>query len=130
MEGGDEVACLTTKEIKALAKPEFAANPEKFYPTTTLEKLGFSRHQCPCCKANYWSHTERKTCGDSNCEGQYSFIGNGLGNGKKITFAEAWKGYEESFTSFRVPCESIERYPVVARWRNDVEFVAAGIYCF
>jgi len=27
------VACLTTKEIKALAKPEFQANPEKFYPT-------------------------------------------------------------------------------------------------
>jgi hypothetical protein len=37
------VQCLTTKEIKALARPEFAANPEKFYPTKTLEKFGFSR---------------------------------------------------------------------------------------
>ena len=27
------VQCLTTKEIKALARPEFRANPEKFYPT-------------------------------------------------------------------------------------------------
>lgn len=127
----DEVQCLTTKEIKALARPEFAANPEKFYPTETFAKLGFSRTQCPVCKNNYWRHTEeRKTCGDSNCDGKYSFIGNGLGKGKKMTFAEAWKGYEQSFTTARVPCTSIERYPVVARWRNDVEFVAAGIYCF
>jgi len=29
-----------------------------------------------------------------------------------------------------VPCASIKRYPVVARWRNDVDYVAAGIFCF
>jgi len=28
------------------------------------------------------------------------------------------------------PCTEIGRYPVVARWRNDVDFVAAGIFCF
>jgi alanyl-tRNA synthetase len=39
-------------------------------------------------------------------------------------------GFERSMTSARVPCESIKRYPVVARWRNDVDYVAAGIYCF
>jgi hypothetical protein len=39
----DTVKCLSAKEIKALVKPEFAANPEKFYPVTTLKKLGFSR---------------------------------------------------------------------------------------
>jgi alanyl-tRNA synthetase len=39
-------------------------------------------------------------------------------------------GFEKSLTSARVPCESIKRYPVVARWRNDVDYVAAGIYCF
>ena len=33
-------------------------------------------------------------------------------------------------TTARVPCEAIKRYPVVARWRNDVDYVAAGIYCF
>ena len=27
-----------------------------------------------------------------SCEGKYSFIGNGVGKGKKITFAEAWQG--------------------------------------
>jgi len=39
-------------------------------------------------------------------------------------------GFERSLTSTRIPCSSIKRYPVVARWRNDVDYVAAGIYCF
>ena len=29
-------------------------------------------------------------------------------------------------TTAKVPCTAIKRYPVVARWRNDVDFVAAG----
>lgn len=39
-----EVKCLTTKELKALAKPEFSKNPENFYPVKIFEKIGFSRH--------------------------------------------------------------------------------------
>ena len=39
-------------------------------------------------------------------------------------------GFETSLTTARVPCTSIKRYPIVARWRNDVDFVAAGIFCF
>lgn len=39
-------------------------------------------------------------------------------------------GFEKSLTSSRIPCTSIKRYPVVARWRNDVDYVAAGIFCF
>lgn len=65
--------------------------------------------------------------------GKYTFIGKGCGigaTGTKITYAEAWKGFERSLTSSRIPCKSIERYPVVARWRNDVDYVAAGIFCF
>ena len=73
------VQCLTTKEIKALAKPEFAANPEKFYPTETFKKLGFSRSQCPKCGVNFWCAVAKETCGDSNCDGKYSFIGKGFG---------------------------------------------------
>ena len=47
-----------------------------------------------------------------------------------VSIKRYWIGFERSLTSSRVPCESIKRYPVVARWRNDVDFVAAGIYCF
>ena len=65
-----------------------------------------------------------------SCIGKYTFIGNGVGKGKKITFAEAWQGFEKSLTTARIPCTPIKRYPIVARWRNDVDFVAAGIFCF
>jgi alanyl-tRNA synthetase len=116
--------------MKELAKPEFALNPELYYPTTVFSRYGFSRAQCPKCGANFWRHTEAKeTCGDSNCSGSYTFIGSSS-RGTKITYAEAWEGFRRSLTSARVPCTAIDRYPVVARWRNDVPYVAAGIYCF
>jgi len=34
----------TAKEIKNMAKPEFAKNPEKFYPTKVFEKYGYKRN--------------------------------------------------------------------------------------
>ena len=130
-DGEETVTCLSAKEIKNLVKPKFAANPELYYPVKTFESLGFSRAQCPKCKEHFWRHnTNQTTCGDSNCEGEYTFIGNGYGKGEKMTYAEAWQGAEKSFTTARVPCTAIERYPIVARWRNDVDFVAAGIFCF
>lgn len=129
-----EVKALTTKEIKALVRPDFEKNPDKYYPVATLTKLGFTRAQCKC-GHYYWRHSEKQTvCGDSACVGKYTFIGKGCGIGldgkKKITYADAWKGFEKSLTSARIPCTAIERYPVVARWRADVDYVAAGIYCF
>eukprot|EP00455_Lapot_gusevi_P012317 TRINITY_DN157_c0_g1_i2.p1 TRINITY_DN157_c0_g1~~TRINITY_DN157_c0_g1_i2.p1 ORF type:complete len:1016 (+),score=442.80 TRINITY_DN157_c0_g1_i2:57-3050(+) len=128
------VASLTTKEIKKLAKPEFAANPDKFYPTTTLRRLGFHRAQCPNCQNYFWRHTEaRETCGDSQCEQSYKFIGRGTGKGargEKITYAQAWEGFCKSLSTARIPCTPVKRYPVVARWRADVDYVAAGIFCF
>lgn len=51
-------------------------------------------------------------------------------NGQKITYGEAWRIYEKCFNNNRIPSTTIDRYPVVARWRNDVDYVAAGIYCF
>jgi alanyl-tRNA synthetase len=133
IEEAKTVKALTTKEIKALARPEFEQFPEKFYPTKVFEKIGFKRNRCKC-GHYYWRHSEKQdTCGDSNCVGSYKFIGVGTGigkKGKKITYAEAWKVFEKSLSTARVPCQAIDRYPVVARWRNDVDYVAAGIYCF
>lgn len=64
--------------------------------------------------------------------GKYTFIGEPTGIGKegKMTYKDAWLNFEKSFTNARIPCTAIKRYPVTARWRNDVDFVAAGIYCF
>jgi len=132
-EENDTVQCLTAKEIKALVRPEFEANPEKFYPTKVFEDMGYHRARCPKCQVYFWRHTpKRETCGDSQCEGSYTFINNGFKkpDEPKMTYAEAWQSFKGSLTSARIPCEAIDRYPIVARWRNDVDFVAAGIFCF
>lgn len=122
--------------MKAKFKPEFRANPDKYYPTSTLrDKLGFHRNECTKCNKFFWNmDKDRTVCGDSNCIGSYEFIGTGTGIGvgrdKKLTIKDVWDTYEKSFGSEKVPCTAIERYPVVARWRNDVDFVLAGIFCF
>lgn len=119
--------------MKQIVRPTFRANPEKYYPTKVFNKYGFTRNLCKCGNY-YWRRSEaRTTCGDSNCVGSYTFIGKGCGiglKGKKVTYAEAWKQYERSFNNARIPCHSNKRYPVVARWRNDVDYVAAGIYTY
>lgn len=56
-----------------------------------------------------------QTCGDSQCEQTYSFIGRGTGKGRRgerITYAQAWEGFRKSLTSARIPCTAVKRYPV------------------
>ena len=133
-EGVEEIQtiqAITPKELKKLVRGEFEQNYKQYYPTEIFSKIGFSRSKCEKCSKFFWAKDAKRTvCGDSMCEGKYSFIGNRLMGGKEITIADAWKSFEESFTSERIPCTSIKKYPVVARWRNDVDYVAAGIYCF
>jgi len=77
-------------------------------------------------------------CGDSNCIGEYKFINRGSGIGHvdvkpddfHYTYAQAWKDFSEAMSTSRIKVTPIERYPTVARWRPDVDFVAAGIFCF
>ncbi|KAK2964390.1 putative Alanine--tRNA ligase [Blattamonas nauphoetae] len=99
-----------------------------------LKAAGWVRKHCKC-SHNFWTKdTERTTCGDSNCEGSYKFIrepGQELKPDEhKLTYQEAWNGFKQSFTQTVPPHTAIDRYPVVARWRDDVDYVAAGIYCF
>ena len=46
------------QEIKKIAKPKFAAEPEKYYPVTTMTKLGFSRYKCEKCGEYFWRHND------------------------------------------------------------------------
>lgn len=48
----------------------------------------------------------------------------------KLTYGEAYRTFRDVMTQNENPCTEIGRYPVVARWRNDVDYVAAGIFCF
>ncbi len=52
--------------MKALARPEFEKNYQKYYPVKTFEKIGFTRAQCPKCHHYYWRKSAKaSTCGDS-----------------------------------------------------------------
>lgn len=56
---------ILIQEVKALVRPEFEANPDKYYPTETFKKMGFSRSRCKC-GHYYWRKSEKSTtCGDS-----------------------------------------------------------------
>ena len=131
LEEPEMVQGVTAKEIKQKFKPIFEERYKEFYPVAFFESINFKRYKCKCGKC-YWSLNPRDDCGDSSCVGKYQFIGTGVGIGreKKISYAEAWQTFEDAMTSCRIPCTKVNRYPTVARWRNDVDYVAAGIYCF
>ena len=134
---------LSNKELKAKHRQNFTDNYESYYPVKVFDEFNFVRRQCPHCSHHYWTAAEspRENCGDSACAGLYNFIGTGVGkkkaDGTQYTVADAWnlfKNYFEQTTESGEKCPNhhtaIPRYPVVARWRNDVDFVAAGIFCF
>ena len=101
------------------------------YPYKTLEKLGFERSRCRICGKYFWSQEIRDFCDDDECRvkaglPKYGFIGNPLG--KKQDYLQCWKTFINIFKKFsHTP---IKRYPVLARWRDDVFFVEASIYNF
>ncbi len=118
---------LTDKEIKKRMRPLFEKNYEQFYPIAELKEMGFSRKKCNCGKY-FWSYNgEQNYCGEPECVGGYSFIGKPL-TSKKLTYSGAWKTFSNSFKKFGY--KEIKRYPVTARWYEDLQFVAASINDF
>ncbi len=92
-----------------------------------LMENGFEKKQCIKCGAIFWTNDkERKTCGEAPCD-PYSFLNNPPTK-KKYTLEEM----REEFLSFfeKNGHKRIKRYPIVARWRDDVFLVNASIYDF
>nr|MDO8100723.1 alanine--tRNA ligase [Candidatus Njordarchaeota archaeon] len=119
---------MSTKLLKKRLREEFSRNYNKFYPALTLHELGFIRKTCPGCGNNYWAMSpDTETCGDPTCVGGYSFIGSPP-TGKRLSYKECWDEFVKVFSKFGHT--AINRYPVVARWRDDVYFVEASIYDF
>jgi alanyl-tRNA synthetase len=119
---------MSTKLLKKRLKEEFSKNYSKFYPALTLKELGFIRKTCPSCGNNYWTmNPDMEACGDPNCVGGYSFIGSPPTN-RKLSYKGCWDEFVKVFSKFGHT--AINRYPVVARWRDDVYFVEASIYDF
>jgi len=115
-------------ELKAQIKKEASENPEKFFATDILNEKGFHRSECSNCGMYFWSaDKERTVCGEPECSGGYTFI-NDSPTEKEFGYIESWELFRE-FMADR-GYEPIDRYPVIARWRDDVEFTGASIYCF
>lgn len=88
---------------------------------------GWVRKMCPSCNDPFWTLDHATVrCGDSNCV-EYDFIGRPLTN-KPLSVAqmrEAFLKFFETKGHKRVP-----RYPVVARWRDDIYLNIASIANF
>jgi len=91
-----------------------------------FQEKGFKRKQCPKCQRHFWSLGDWATCGEPPCE-EYTFIGNSPMNQRLDLhqMREAYLSFFEENGHGRV-----KRYPIVARWRDDVFFTQASIYDF
>ncbi|MCX8174759.1 MAG: alanine--tRNA ligase [Candidatus Micrarchaeota archaeon] len=111
---------------KSALRAKFSAEWEKHYKVGALVELGYSRQKCAKCGRHFWSVEERKICSDASCMG-YAFIGKRMAK-KPLGYVETWKKIEEYFT--KNGHASIEPYPTVARWRDDLYFTIASINDF
>lgn len=117
---------LTDKELKKQKIVEFRKDYEKYYPVKTLKKLGLERKICKKCKKPFWGSKNREICGDSFCVGGYTFIGKKVA--KNLGYKGAYDAYVNYYKKFGyVP---IKRAPVIARWYDQLYFVAAGVNMF
>jgi alanyl-tRNA synthetase len=87
---------------------------------------GFKRRCCPKCQRYFWSLGDWETCGEPPCE-EYTFIGNSPMK-ERLTLHEMREAYLSFFENNGHG--RVKRYPIVARWRDDVFFTQASIYDF
>lgn len=121
------MATAEEKKIKSEFKAKAQKEPEKYYPVQVLKEKGFRRFRCAKCGSFFWSSLERRMCGDPNCSGTYQFIGNSPTKAK-LEYLEVWERFAKLFRKFGYT--PIRRYPVAARWRDDMDFVIASIADF
>ncbi len=96
------------------------------YGIAYFDENGFVRKVCSRCGSRFWTRDpERDTCGDAPCD-TYTFIGAPL-------FREhSAEELREKFLSFFESRnhKRLSRYPVVARWRDDIYLNIASIANF
>ncbi|MDD1755011.1 MAG: alanine--tRNA ligase [Methanothrix sp.] len=88
---------------------------------------GFQRKKCEKCGKFFWTRDgARKTCGDPPCD-PYTFIGSPIFK-REHSLDEMREHYLNFFQSRGHT--RIKRYPVVARWRDDIYLTIASIADF
>ena len=99
---------------------------KKTYEVRLFEEHDFSRKQCSECGHFFWSiDSGREVCGDTLCTSGYQFIGKPT---KKWDVHETIKKLNTFFE--KNGHTIIDEYPVVARWRDDLDFTIASIADF
>jgi alanyl-tRNA synthetase len=96
------------------------------YDLKFFHQEGFHRRTCASCGMAFWSLGNLDRCQEDPCT-PYSFIGAPPFNRalSPIEMRETFLSYFEKNGHTR-----IGRYPIVARWRNDVFFTQASVYDF
>ena len=106
---------------------KFSADPQRYYNVNLFEDQGFERKSCQVCKRFFWTlDSERSKC-PNHSEDTYSFIGEPP-TAKRFDYTQSWKEVESFFVKNNHT--SINRYPVVCRWRDDLYFTIASIVDF
>jgi len=100
---------------------------EDEYQLDFFSDNGFIRKQCPKCGTFFWTRdADRTTCGDAPCD-PYSFIGSPVFK-KQYDLAQMREYYLKFFEDRGHT--RMDRYPVVARWRDDIYLTIASIADF
>ncbi|NLV27704.1 MAG: alanine--tRNA ligase [Methanomicrobiales archaeon] len=99
---------------------------EDEYQLEYFRSEGLTRNICTSCGKAFWTRDPDKTvCGDAPCE-PYQFIGNPIFRPHTVDeMREAYLSFFEKQGHTR-----IDRYPVAARWRDDIYLTIASIADF
>jgi alanyl-tRNA synthetase len=111
---------------KDVLRADFRRDWEKHYKVSALIDKGYTRQQCGKCSRFFWSVSAREFCSDPSCIG-YQFIGKKMAK-RPLGYVETWKKIEQYFK--KTGHTSVEPYPTVARWRDDLYFTIASINDF
>lgn len=100
---------------------------EEEYRLDYFEKKGFTRKKCTECGSYFWTLSEdMETCQDAPCT-EFEFLG--VPPTDRSFSVEEMREFFIDFFEDREH-QPLDRYPVVARWRDDVFLVHASIYDF
>jgi alanyl-tRNA synthetase len=100
---------------------------EKEYELEFFKEKGYVRNLCKSCETGFWTlDTKTTVCGDTPCV-EYSFVGNSPMD-KTYSLDDVRELYIKFFEDRGHA--RFDRYPVIARWRDDVFLTNASIYAF
>ncbi len=105
---------------------EFSERRSELYSVELFKEKGFIRKKCKRCGRYFWTlDDKREYCPNQPCS-RYEFIGNP--SGESLNYVEMWNSVKDFFV--KNGHTFIKRYPVVARWRDDLYFTVASIIDF